>query len=417
VANNVDTGAPTVTASIYDPQVEFLEIGVNVNGAKAWKVYGPDLNGTYGGLQGTGGLEAVVMDAGGAATGILNDYFGNDVATISGGSVTWNTTKVGGYGPLPDSTAQPLTSITQLASAVAWRGHYIDPTGFYNLGARVYEPVSGRFLSPDPKGQAASMSLYDFCNGDPVNSFDPDGRGKLELTTNISFNDTGVGPNGSGSDWFSSYQITGNNGTSAPQIWLGNGFNLSLPGISQPESNSTATTSGGGIAPNSAGSGEGLELQHIIGVTAESTEVLTGPTLGYAEELNEAGRFLMQNGKDYSINFYGNQAAGYSAAEVEAAKDSTSTLAEVGSYVKWGGAAVGATVAGIDVYEGGGSNQSLVKGAVGLVGTGSAFIPVVGPFIAVGIGATNAAGGFNGLYNHFDNTPRFNQLHGAGGSW
>ncbi len=47
VVNNVANGVPTVTASIYDPQVEFLEIGVNVNGVKAWKVYGPDLNGTY----------------------------------------------------------------------------------------------------------------------------------------------------------------------------------------------------------------------------------------------------------------------------------------------------------------------------------------------------------------------------------
>jgi len=42
--------------------------------------------------------------------------------------------------------------------------------------ARYYEPTSGRFLSADPMGQAASPSLYDFCGGDPVNFFDPDGR-------------------------------------------------------------------------------------------------------------------------------------------------------------------------------------------------------------------------------------------------
>jgi RHS repeat-associated protein len=176
VANNVDTGAPTVTASIYDPQVEFLEIGVNVNGVQAWKVYGPDISGKFGGMQGTGGLEAVVMDAGGAATGVISDYFGNGVATISGGSVTWNTTRVGGFGPLPDSPAQPLTSAAQLASAVCWRGHYIDPTGFYWIGKRYYEPVSGRWLSCDPLGYAASSSLYEFAGNDPVNNFDPDGR-------------------------------------------------------------------------------------------------------------------------------------------------------------------------------------------------------------------------------------------------
>ncbi len=173
VVNNAASGAATTISSIYDPQVKFSEIGVSVNGAKAWLVRGPDINGVFGGMQGTGGLEATILDAGGAATGILNDYFGNGVATISGGTVTWNTTKCGGYGPLPDSTAQPLTSITQLASAVAWRGHYIDPTGFYFLGYRYYEPGSGRFLSTDPLGQASSPSLYSFCNGDPVNFFDP----------------------------------------------------------------------------------------------------------------------------------------------------------------------------------------------------------------------------------------------------
>jgi hypothetical protein len=61
-----------------------------------WKVYGPDIDGGYGGMQGTGGLEATVLDSGGAATGVINDYFGNGVATISGGSVAWNTTRVGG---------------------------------------------------------------------------------------------------------------------------------------------------------------------------------------------------------------------------------------------------------------------------------------------------------------------------------
>ncbi len=173
--------APTKTASgrskasIYDPQVEFLEIGVNVNGVWAYKVYGPDMDGRFGSYQGTGGLEATIMNGTGTATGVLNDFFGNGVATISGGSVTWNPTKVAGYGPLPDSTATPLTDATQLAQALIWRGHRIDPTGFYYLGARYYEPTSGRFLSCDPLSFAGGTNLYTFCNGDCVNFFDPDG--------------------------------------------------------------------------------------------------------------------------------------------------------------------------------------------------------------------------------------------------
>jgi RHS repeat-associated protein len=151
-----------------------------VSGRTLWKVYGPDLNGRFGGLQGTGGLEAVILDATGTTTGVINDQFGNGVATVSGGTVTWNTTRVGAYGPLPGVQAQTLTDVSQLAAATAWRSRRIDPTGFYWLGARNYEPTSGRFLSADPMGHAASPSLYDFCNGDPVNSFDPTGRCKSD---------------------------------------------------------------------------------------------------------------------------------------------------------------------------------------------------------------------------------------------
>jgi RHS repeat-associated protein len=137
------------------------------------------LNGRFGSLQGTGGLEATIVDSSKTTKGVINDNFGNGVASVAGGSVTWFTTRVGGFGPLPDSpAAQPLTDITQVAEATVWRSRRIDPTGFYYLGARYYEPTSGRFLSVDPLGHAASRSLYDFCNGDPVNFFDPDGRCK-----------------------------------------------------------------------------------------------------------------------------------------------------------------------------------------------------------------------------------------------
>ena len=73
---------PTTINQFYDPQVEFLEIGVSLNGARTWKIHGPDLNGRYGGLIGLGGLEATVRESDNVATGLLNDFFGNGVATI-----------------------------------------------------------------------------------------------------------------------------------------------------------------------------------------------------------------------------------------------------------------------------------------------------------------------------------------------
>jgi hypothetical protein len=61
VSNNiVMSSQPTTIVHYYDPQVEFLEIGVTMNGGlTTWKNYGPDLDGVYGSEQGLGGLESL----------------------------------------------------------------------------------------------------------------------------------------------------------------------------------------------------------------------------------------------------------------------------------------------------------------------------------------------------------------------
>ena len=137
---------------------------------------GPDLNGHYGGLNGVGGLEATIRESDGTVTPVLNDFFGNVLATISGTTASWNSVRVGGYGPVLGYQAATLNAGTPLAESLLWRSRRIDPSGFYNLGARYYDPMAGRFLSPDPMGHAGSMDLYSAFNGDPINHFDPDGR-------------------------------------------------------------------------------------------------------------------------------------------------------------------------------------------------------------------------------------------------
>jgi RHS repeat-associated protein len=241
VVSGAASGSPTVTTSIYDPQVEFLEIGVAVNGAKAWKVYGPDLNGHYGSLQGTGGLEATILDSGGKTQGVINDQFGNGVASVTGSAVTWFATRVGAYGPLPGTQAAALTDITQLAAATAWRGRRIDPTGFYDLGARYYEPTSGRFLSADPMGQAASPSLYDFAGGDPVNFFDPNGRCSQQQQNNQGQNNKG--PNSTATSWWDQVLAFLNIGQKAPLTQINNFFDNNPNNSYVPFDPSVSTTS------------------------------------------------------------------------------------------------------------------------------------------------------------------------------
>ena len=58
----------------------YLELGLTTEHTEgtevSWKVYGPDMSGAYGGLQGLGGLEAVI-GSDGVTRGMVSDWFGN----------------------------------------------------------------------------------------------------------------------------------------------------------------------------------------------------------------------------------------------------------------------------------------------------------------------------------------------------
>jgi RHS repeat-associated protein len=169
------SGAALTNDSWFDPQVTFLEIAVAVNGGqRTWKIYGPDISQGFA-MQGVGGLETTIREYDGYAIGMLNDYFGNGVATI-----TNNVTQFGGrvtsYGPIASQPLPCLSKYVSVAQSTIWRGKRIDPTGFYWFGARYYDPNAGRFISPDPSGHDASIDLYAAFSGDGVNFLDPDGK-------------------------------------------------------------------------------------------------------------------------------------------------------------------------------------------------------------------------------------------------
>jgi len=56
-----------------------------------------------------------------------------------------------------------------------------DPaSGVIYARARWYDPATGAFLTPDPKGFDDSSNLYAYCAGDPINSEDPSGEESLK---------------------------------------------------------------------------------------------------------------------------------------------------------------------------------------------------------------------------------------------
>ncbi|TLD71655.1 hypothetical protein FEM03_05820 [Phragmitibacter flavus] len=185
VRANVAQGAAFEEGSWYDPLVEFLEIavetrqiGVTGSERRTWKVHGPDANGTYGGLHGIGGLEALVEETDGAKTAVIDNYYGHITAHVEVATMTarWSMTRSQAYGPAAGSSTYTLNSGAAVIHTLGWQCRRMDVTGYYHMGTRYYDATGGRFLSPDPLGHSASMDLYSFSGGDPVNFVDPTGR-------------------------------------------------------------------------------------------------------------------------------------------------------------------------------------------------------------------------------------------------
>lgn len=194
ITNNVSvTSQLKVVTQLYDPLVEFLEVGVRVDERWHWKVYGPDLDGVYGGMNGVGGWEAVVSGPDTYHT-LISDARGNIVAAHDpeDSSIHWNAARITGYGSVAEHRPLSLGEGAPMWEAGSWRGRFPEMSGLYNLGARYYDPVAGRFLSPDPLGHDSDPSLYGAFNGDPINYFDADGRfGKTYAQNKVT--DTAAG--------------------------------------------------------------------------------------------------------------------------------------------------------------------------------------------------------------------------------
>jgi RHS repeat-associated protein len=102
-----------------------------------------------------------------------NDLTGSPVAaTNEAGAVIWRE----GYRPFGERLQAPATD-----NQVWFTSRRQDPeTGLVYMGARYYDPVAGRFLSPDPvhfvEGNIHSFNRYAYANNNPYAYVDPDGR-------------------------------------------------------------------------------------------------------------------------------------------------------------------------------------------------------------------------------------------------
>ena len=315
---------------VYDPQTEFLEIGLvrgfldlassqpqgyNRHRANSWHwmVYGPDDAGRQGGMQGLGGLEASFeVSAAGLSltppqspvwTAVVTDHFGHTLATVKGGQTAWNPTRVDGYGAVQGYRAPVSIEASYLSffpkpdrvsplEATLWRGKRIDPTGYYWIGARYYDPVGGRFLSPDPMGHAATWDLYSFANGDPINYYDPDGR----LAAGFY------------QGWNSGSSPAGSSGAFDAAYWLGGvlgGFNEGYEGGRQITANTLTFGATDSLGMTHSYDYQGWEYDGTRVLATGGRELLiTAATMGSAQAFRATGQLgygaLAAGGEVYS---------------------------------------------------------------------------------------------------------------------
>jgi len=84
-----------------------------------------------------------------------------------------------------DAFGNQITHTGSTSNNYLYRGEQFDPDlGLYYLRARYYNPATGRFMSRDPEDGTLRMPItlhkYLYADGDPVDGFDPTGRGLFE---------------------------------------------------------------------------------------------------------------------------------------------------------------------------------------------------------------------------------------------
>lgn len=187
VTNGVtNLSQPQTISQYFDPEAEFLELAEAHGGVLTWKLYGPDLNGRYGGMNGVGGFEGV-SSAPGVFIPVVADSAGNLLAEYAATGLSWYSSRVTGYGAVPGYRPLPMGSGANVQRASAWRGKWADITGYIWMGARYYSPDIGTWLSFDPVWNDGDPTGLTYCGGDPINRTDSNGRiGQANAVNSVS---------------------------------------------------------------------------------------------------------------------------------------------------------------------------------------------------------------------------------------
>jgi len=98
---------------------------------------------------------------------MLGEVFGSVAGLVNSSGALATQYQYGAYGTTTTSGASSTNPFQYL-------GRELDPSGLYELRARYYNPIMGRFISPDPIGFAGGQSnLLEYSFNAPTDYFDP----------------------------------------------------------------------------------------------------------------------------------------------------------------------------------------------------------------------------------------------------
>jgi RHS repeat-associated protein len=142
-------------------------------------LWGVDLSGTLRGAGGVGGLVNETSVVSGGNWFPTYDGNGNVISLVDvAGTSVAATYEYGPFGEILHATGAPAAE-----NPFQFSTKHLDfDMGTIYFGYRFYDTNAGRWLSRDPLAEAEGANLYSFIGNNAINSIDPDGRLKLELT-------------------------------------------------------------------------------------------------------------------------------------------------------------------------------------------------------------------------------------------
>ena len=125
---------------------------------------------------------------------VLNQQ-GDTIALLDANGVVAVTYEYDAWGKeISHSTIGTVGNKLYQYNALKYRGYYYDAeSGFYYLSSRYYDPEVGRFLNADTtdvlgvQDDFSNMNLYAYCNNNPINMIDLDGKEAVTIGSLLIF--------------------------------------------------------------------------------------------------------------------------------------------------------------------------------------------------------------------------------------